>query len=149
MIVSWLSAPKEITASSRLRNSGVNMRLIASISSPSLVDGVKPICVRASDSAPALVVITMQTLRKSALRPLLSVKRPVVHDLQQDVEDVRVRLLDLVEQQHRVRLLGDLLGEQAALLEADVPGGAPIRRLTAWRSMYSDMSKRISSMPMQ
>ena len=28
------------------------------------------------------------------------------------------------------------------------PGGAPISRDTAWRSMYSDMSKRISSMPM-
>ena len=29
----------------------------------------------------------------------------VVHDLQQDVEDVRVRLLDLVQQQHAVRVL--------------------------------------------
>src|SRR2546427_511184 len=29
------------------------------------------------------------------------------------------------------------------------PGGAPMRRDTACRSMYSDMSKRISSMPMQ
>ena len=28
------------------------------------------------------------------------------------------------------------------------PGGAPIKRLTAWRSMYSLMSKRIKSMPM-
>ena len=47
-------------------------------------------------------------------------QRAVVHHLQQDVEDVRVRLLDLVEQQHRVRLLGDRLGQQAALVEADV-----------------------------
>src|SRR3989454_3993471 len=47
-------------------------------------------------------------------------QRAVVHHLQQHVEDVRVRLLDLVEQQYRVRLLGDCLGEQAALLEADV-----------------------------
>ena len=44
----------------------------------------------------------------------------MVHHLQQHVEDVRVRLLDLVEQQYRVRLLGDRLGEQPALLEADV-----------------------------
>ena len=29
------------------------------------------------------------------------------------------------------------------------PGGAPISRDTAWRSMYSDMSKRSSSTPMQ
>ena len=34
-------------------------------------------------------------------------QRGVVHHLQQDVEDVRVRLLDLVEQQHRVRRLAD------------------------------------------
>jgi len=32
--------------------------------------------------------------------PLLSRQRAVVHHLQQHVEDVRVRLLDLVEQQH-------------------------------------------------
>ncbi len=47
----------------------------------------------------------------------------VVHHLQQDVEDVRMRLLDLVEQQHRVRLLGDRLGQESALVEADVAGG--------------------------
>ena len=29
------------------------------------------------------------------------------------------------------------------------PGGAPIRRDTVWRSMYSDMSKRMNSMPMR
>src|SRR3546814_5652860 len=43
--------------------------------------------------------------------------------LQQDVEDVRVRLLHLVEQQHAVRRLDDLLGQQAALVEADVARG--------------------------
>jgi len=63
-------------ASSRFLNSGVNMRLIASISSPILTDGVKPICVRASDSAPALVVMTMHTFLKSAFLPLLSVSVP-------------------------------------------------------------------------
>ena len=47
-------------------------------------------------------------------------QRAVVHDLQQQVEHVRMRLLDLVEQQHAVRMLGDRLGEQAALIEADV-----------------------------
>ena len=46
----------------------------------------------------------------------------MVHHLQQDVVDVGVRLLDLVEQQHRVGLLGHRLGEQAALVEADVAG---------------------------
>ena len=44
----------------------------------------------------------------------------MVHDLQQQVEHVRVGLLDLVEQQHAVRLLGDRFGEQPALVEAHV-----------------------------
>ena len=44
----------------------------------------------------------------------------MVHDLQQDVEQVRVRLLDLVEQQHAVRMLVDAVGQQAALVEADI-----------------------------
>jgi len=52
-----------------------------------------------------------------------------------------VRLLDLVEQQHRVGLFGDRLGQQTALFEADITRRRAIRRLTAWRSMYSDMSK--------
>ena len=44
----------------------------------------------------------------------------VVHDLQQDVEHIRVRLLDLVEQDHRVRVLIDGVGQQATLVEADI-----------------------------
>ncbi len=47
-----------------------------------------------------------------------------------------------------MRMLVDAVGEQTALVEADIAGGAPIRRLTVWRSIYSDMSKRISSTPM-
>jgi hypothetical protein len=46
----------------------------------------------------------------------------VVHHLQQDVEDVGVRLLDLVEQQHAVGVLADRVDQQATLLEADVAG---------------------------
>ena len=60
----------------------------------------------------------MITLRKSDLRPLLSVKRAVVHDLKQHVEDIGVGFLDLIEQQHRKRLLGDGFGEQTALVES-------------------------------
>ncbi len=43
-------------------------------------------------------------------------------DLQQRVEDVGVGLLDLVEQHDRERLAAHLLGELAALFEADEPG---------------------------
>ena len=45
---------------------------------------------------------------------------PLLQDLQEDVEHVRMRLLDLVEQDHRVRLAAHGLGELAALVVADV-----------------------------
>jgi hypothetical protein len=41
----------------------------------------------------------------------LSVRMPLVEHLEEDVEHVRVRLLDLVEEHHRVRLAPDLLRE--------------------------------------
>ena len=44
----------------------------------------------------------------------------VVEHLQQHVEHVRVRLLDLVEQDHAVRLAPHRFGQVAALLVADV-----------------------------
>ncbi len=47
---------------------------------------------------------------------------PVVEHLQERVEDVRVRLLDLVEQHHRVGLAPHRLGQLPAFLVADVPG---------------------------
>jgi hypothetical protein len=56
------------------------------------------------------------------LAPVVVGQRGVVHHLQQDVEQVGVGLLDLVEEQHAVRVLVDRVGEQAALIEADVAG---------------------------
>ena len=47
----------------------------------------------------------------------------LLHDLEQHVPDIGVRLFDLVEQHHRVRLAADLLGELAALFVTDVAGG--------------------------
>ena len=44
----------------------------------------------------------------------------VVQNLEQDVEDVRVCLLDLVEEEHCVRLAADGLGELPALVVAHV-----------------------------
>jgi len=75
-MTSWSSCANEIVASSRLRNSGVNSRLISAISSPLPVDVVKPIDPFASSAAPAFVVMMIVTLRKSAFRPLLSVSVP-------------------------------------------------------------------------
>jgi len=54
------------------------------------------------------------------LAPVVVGQGAVVHHLQQQVEDFRVSLLDFIEQQHAVRLLGDGLGQQAALVETDV-----------------------------
>ncbi len=54
-------------------------------------------------------------------RAPLTVGEPaVVHELQQDVEHVRVRLLDLVEQDHRVRPAPDRFGELSAFLVPDI-----------------------------
>jgi hypothetical protein len=47
---------------------------------------------------------------------------PVVHELEEDVPHVGVRLLDLVEQDDRVRAPADGLGELAALAVPDVAG---------------------------
>ena len=75
---------------------------------------------RAACWAPALVVITSDHVAEVRLAAVGVGQHAAVHDLQQDVEDVRMRLLDFIEQQHAVRRLDDLLGQQAALVEADV-----------------------------
>ena len=83
--------------------------------------GRKPRLVSlSSDFAPTLLVMMMTVLRKSTRRPLASRQVAVLQDLEQDVEHLRVRLLDLVEQHHGVALAADRLGQLAALLEADV-----------------------------
>ena len=46
----------------------------------------------------------------------------VVHDLQEDVEDVGMRLLNFVEQHYGVRPPPDLLGELAAFFVSHVSG---------------------------
>ena len=47
-------------------------------------------------------------------------KAAVIHDLQQNVEQVGVRLFDFIEQQYTMRALVDCIGEQSALVEADI-----------------------------
>jgi hypothetical protein len=76
----------------------------------------------AMSAAPALVVMIRTTLRKSTLLAVVVGQLAVIHHLQQDVEQVRMGLLDLVEQQHAVRVLVDAIGQQAALVEADIAG---------------------------
>ena len=47
----------------------------------------------------------------------------VIHDLQQDVEQVGMGFLDLVQQQHLMGMLIDRIGQQAALVEPDIAWG--------------------------
>ena len=65
-----------ITASNRLRNSGENIRSIASSSSPSRSFRSNPIAAFAISKAPAFVVMIITTLRKSTLFPVWSVSLP-------------------------------------------------------------------------
>ena len=44
----------------------------------------------------------------------------VVHDLKQDIEQVGMRLLDLVQQKHAMRVLVDGIGQQAALIVSNI-----------------------------
>ena len=46
----------------------------------------------------------------------------VIHDLQEDVEQVRMGLFDFVEQKHAMGMLIDRVGQQAALVETDIAG---------------------------
>ena len=59
---------------------------------------------------------------KSTVRPLASVRRPSSMHLQQDVEDVGVRLFDFVEEDDGVGTAAHGLGELAAFVVADVAG---------------------------
>ena len=47
---------------------------------------------------------------------------PVLQDLQQDIEHIRVRLFDLVQEHHAVGLAPHRLGKLAALLIAHIAG---------------------------
>src|SRR5271170_3168639 len=47
---------------------------------------------------------------------------PVVHDLQQDVEEIWMGLFDLIEEQHAMGMLVDRVGQEAALVKADIAG---------------------------
>ncbi len=107
-------------SSSRLRNSGRNLRLHlrhhlvahrVAILALLLIDEVLGADVGRQDDQRVLEID----------RAALAVgQAAVVQHLQQHVEDVRVRLLDLVEQDDLVRPAANRLGERAAFLVADV-----------------------------
>ena len=107
---SGLSASKMITSSRRLMNSGLNAERTAAIT---------------CSSVPPDAEVGRQDQDRVAEvdRAALAVGQPaLVEHLQQHVEHVRVGLLDLVEQDHRVRTPSHRLGQLTALVVADVAG---------------------------
>ena len=62
----------------------------------------------------------MRVLRKSTVRPWPSVRRPSSSTCKQHVEDVGVRLLDLVEQHDLIGPAAHGFGQRPALVVADV-----------------------------
>ncbi len=56
------------------------------------------------------------------LAPVIISQRAVIHHLQQQVEDFRMRFLDFIQQQHTVRMLIDGLCQQTALIKPDITG---------------------------
>ena len=132
-ITSNVSALKVTMASRRLRNSGLKTRSIALFERLRVVlprSSSPSCCPRGSEADRPLAHLPragvarhdQHDLPEVGLTAVVVGQRRVVHHLQQDVEDVAVRLLDLVEQQHRVGMLPDRVDEQAALLEAHVAG---------------------------
>ena len=73
-----------------------------------------------SSLEPRLDVMTMTVLRKSTVRPWPSVSRPSSSTCSSTLKTSGMRLLDLVEQNHRVGLAAHRFGEITALLVADV-----------------------------
>ena len=74
-------------------------------------------------ASPTLVVRTMRALEKSASIPSGVLHPAAVEHLVEHLDDVGVRLLDLVEQHDAERRAADALGEHAAFAVADVAGG--------------------------
>ena len=66
----------------------------------------------------------------------------VIEYLQQNVEDVRMRFLDLIEQNNRIWFSAHCLSQLAALLVAYISRRRSIRRETEYFSMYSLISIR-------
>ncbi len=67
----------------------------------------------------------MTVFLKSTVRPLRVRDAPVVEHLQQDIEYIRMRLLDFVKEDHGVGLPPHRLGELPALVVADVTRRRP------------------------
>ena len=107
-------------SSTRFRNSGRKWPRTTPITSSRTLATSSPSFCRDRYSDPRFEVMMISTLRKSTVRPCPSVSRPSSSTCKQDVEHVRMRLLDLVEQHHLVGPPPHRLGQRPALLVADI-----------------------------
>ncbi len=127
-----VSGSKTMISSTRLRNSGRNAlaQRLLDLLLPQLARAVVRGAARdeaeraraSRRSCPGSTVMMIDRVAEVHRAPLAVGQPSVLQDLQQHVEHVRVRLLDLVEQDHAVRAPPHGLGQPAALVVADVPG---------------------------
>ena len=96
------------------------MRLIASVSSPSRLERLKPIGALARSEAPALVVMIRMTLRKSTDLPLWSVSLPWSITCSRMLNRSGCAFSISSSSSTECGMLVDAVGQQAALVEADV-----------------------------
>ena len=121
-ISSSRSGRKSTMSSTRLRNSGRKCARSSRITASRAASRISPRSVIPSSRwwLPMFAGHDDHRVLEVHGAPLRVGEPAVVEDLQQHVEDVVVRLLDLVEEHHRVGLAAHRLGELAALLVADV-----------------------------
>ena len=121
------SGLKTMTSSMRLMNSGLKVR--AQLAEDLLLDALEAVVLALAEAHAAAAQHQLgadvgghedQRVLEVDLVAVGVGEHAVLEDLQQQVGDVGVRLLDLVEQDQRVGLAADALGELAALLVADV-----------------------------
>ena len=111
---------KTTMSSMRLRNSGRNVRRISAITA-ALASSVGGPLDHVGQDVAAHVRRHDDHRVAEVDRAALPVRQsPVIQQLQQRVEHVRVRLLDLVEQHHRVRPPPHRLGQLAPFVVADI-----------------------------
>ena len=143
-------------ASSRLRNSGLKTRSTASLArSLAVFDRAagrspppKPMVAAFISREPALDVRIRIDLPEVGLAAGVVGQRGVVHHLQQDVVDVRdAPSRSRPSARPRTGACGRRRPAGRPARSRRSPGGAPMSRATACFSMYSDMSKRMNSLP--
>ena len=92
--------------------------------------------------SPRFDVRMMMQWRKSTVWPLASVNRPSSNTCRNRSQALRVRLLELVEQHHRERLLAHAIGQRLRLVASS--GSPTILRIdsTLWNSLMSSRMSR-------